>query len=94
MILVTVAQSFFNIAPFYINTLSPAFVEHRDPLFVEVGVLDLQKGVCSSSGLIIVKMVTNVLLLHLGEEVVVLGYPIGGRCYDEFNLHSWITALR
>ncbi len=47
-------------------------MEHTDPVFVKVGVSDLQKVVHSSDDIIFtVKMVITELLLHLDEKVIV-----------------------
>ena len=57
-------QSFFNIVPSYINTLSPAVMEQTDPLCVEGAILVPQKVVHSIHNIIISgKMVTTELLL-------------------------------
>lgn len=46
-------------------------MDHVDPFFVEVGILDLQKVVhCSKNVIITVKLAITELLLF-GEEVVV-----------------------
>lgn len=55
-------DSFFNITPTYIYTLSSAVMEHTDPLFIDISGLP-------GSGphdIISLKMATFKLLLHLG----------------------------
>ncbi len=68
---------FFTTIPLYIYTLSPAAVEHMDPFFAEVSILDLQEVHSSDDVIISVWMATTELLLHLGEEVVVWMCQIG-----------------
>lgn len=64
-------HSFFSTVSVYICTLSLTVVKHMDPLFVEVGLLGLQKVVCNSNCIIITaKKATSELLLHLEKDVV------------------------
>lgn len=74
---------FFNTVLYYIYTVSPLFITHTYPFFVEAG---------NGPQLIAVKMATTKLLLYLGVRGINLSVP------DQVNsaslhLHSWVTAI-